>query len=437
MDDEFTAHSSSNIQGILNIETDDNTIKDVHSGGLSFKGYEKTLLGKTPLDAINMLSKLCGISSISNTLAASIALENALEITISENYKLVRAFTHGSAFLENHIKHFYHYTLPFYIKIDNQLPEYYSLSNDFRLPEDEINILLNNRSKAQKLIQTADELSSVFGCAVKLINKSNITKAKTLLAELKIFISDNMVHDIYVISKYYSDYFSIGEGCKNLMSYGLFKSFQNNDIFYLNPLVQVDDKLKPLNSKNITENIYYSPCSRDINIRHTSDGMWIKTPRYESLPMEVGPLARMSLSTNYGGGNSTMDRNIARVLEAEKISQIMECILNNIFEENIINKKYKVSSNSAGKGLIDSPKGALGHWLIIRSGKIYKYNIITPSGWNLSPSDSNGVHSVIERALIGTHLKDINYPIEIGRIVQSFDPGIIFDLMINGSLLRT
>lgn len=436
MDDDFNAHSSSNIRGILNIETEDNRIKDVHSSGLSFKGYENTLLGKSPIDAINILSKICGICSTSNTIAASIALENALEITISENNKLTRAFIHGSEFLENHIRHFYIYTLPFYIKTDAFLPLYYSSSNDFRIPDAETNILLSNRSKAIKLIETANELSSVFGCAVKLISNPRIIRAKALLKELKTFISDNMVQDIYIISKYYSDYFNIGAGCKNLMSYGLFKSFQNNDIFYLNSLVQIDDKLKPLNSKNITENIYYNPCSHNVDIRHTSSSLWIKTPRYDSLSMEVGPLARMSLSTNYGGGNSTMDRNIARVLEAEKISQIMEYILDNIFEENFKLEKYKIPANLTCKGLIDSPKGALGHWFIIRNSKIYKYNIITPSGWNLSPSDSNGVHSVIERALIGTHLQNINYPIEIGRIVQSFDPGVTFDLMINGKFLE-
>lgn len=434
MDDDFAINSKASIQGFLNIETDDNTIKDVHSSGLSFKGYEKILLSKAPLDAINILRKICGTCSISNTIAASLALENALEIQISENIKLARAFIHGAAFLENHIKHFYINTLPFYIKIDDFLPLRYSLSNDFRIPNAETEILLKNCSMAKMIIKAANELSSSFGCIVKTINASSIENAKALLKRINTFISDNMVHDIYTISKYYSDYFNIGAGCQNLMSYGLFKSFQNNDIFYLNPLVQIGEKIKPLNPKNITENIYYTPCN-NIGAETTSGNLWIKAPRYESLPMEVGPLARMSLSTNYGGGSSVMDRNIARVLEAEKISQIMIYILDNIFEEYLSYEKYKIPANLTGKGLIDSPKGALGHWLIIRNGKICKYNIITPNGWNLSPSDSNGVHSVIERALIGTHLENINHPIEIGRIIQSFDPGITFNLILNRILL--
>lgn len=436
MNNNSDIYYSANIRSFLNIETDDNTIKDVHSSGLSFKSYEKLLLGKAPLDAVNILSKMCEMNSVSNTIAASMALENALEITISENQKLARAFTHGSAFLKNHIRHFYIYTLPFYIKADDFLPLHYSLSEDFRIPKNYTDILLANRLKAIQLIKASTELSLIFGLSAKNINTSSIINAKVLLKKIKTFISNNMVQDIYTIAKYYSDYFNIGTGCHNLMSYGLFKSFQNNDMFYLNPLVQIGDKLKPLNSKNIAENIYYSQCSHSINTKNQSGSLWIKTPRYESLPMEVGPLARMLLSDNCGKGSSTMDRNIARVLEAENISQIMEYILDNMFEESKNCEKHKIPANSAGKGLIDSPKGALGHWITIRNSKIYKYNIITPNEWNFSPSDSNGVHSVIESSLIGTHLENIDYPIEIGRIIQSFDPGIKFNLILNGSLLN-
>ena len=40
--------------------------------------------------------------------------------------------------------------------------------------------------------------------------------------------------------------------------------------------------------------------------------------------MEVGPLARLIVSGEYTNGHSCMDRNIARVLETEKILGIMK-----------------------------------------------------------------------------------------------------------------
>lgn len=54
--------------------------------------------------------------------------------------------------------------------------------------------------------------------------------------------------------------------------------------------------------------------------------------------------------------------------------------------------------------------------------RIEKYEIITPSSWNLSPEDSKGQKGVVEKALIGTEITDLKNPVEIGRIVRSFDP---------------
>jgi len=52
---------------------------------------------------------------------------------------------------------------------------------------------------------------------------------------------------------------------------------------------------------------------------------------------------------------------------------------------------------------------------------IEKYTIITPTAWNLSTQDSNGVKGVVESALMGTTL-DEHKIASIGRIVRSFDP---------------
>jgi hydrogenase large subunit len=74
-------------------------------------------------------------------------------------------------------------------------------------------------------------------------------------------------------------------------------------------------------------------------------------------------------------------------------------------------------------GLTEAPRGALGHWIEISGGKISKYQVITPTCWNASP---RGVGSTdlgpIEKALIGTPVRDLNQPIEVLRVIHSFDP---------------
>ncbi|MBP1931098.1 nickel-dependent hydrogenase large subunit [Ammoniphilus resinae] len=57
---------------------------------------------------------------------------------------------------------------------------------------------------------------------------------------------------------------------------------------------------------------------------------WVKAPRYNNLPFEVGPLARLWLSGEYRRGISAMDRTIARALEAKEIAGILSILLDQI-----------------------------------------------------------------------------------------------------------
>lgn len=117
-----------------------------------------------------------------------------------------------------------------------------------------------------------------------------------------------------------------------------------------------------------------------------------------------------------------MDRTIARAYEAKRIIEIMESLLERIQLKESSQKIYEISEKAIGKGLVDTTRGALGHWISIEGKKLGRYTIITPSGWNLSPQDGKGVRGPVENALIGTEISDINHPVEIGRIVRSFDP---------------
>lgn len=53
---------------------------------------------------------------------------------------------------------------------------------------------------------------------------------------------------------------------------------------------------------------------------------------------------------------------------------------------------------------------------------IAQYQIITPTCWNGSPKDTNGVRGPIEQALIGTPVSNASQPVEVLRVVHSFDP---------------
>jgi len=53
---------------------------------------------------------------------------------------------------------------------------------------------------------------------------------------------------------------------------------------------------------------------------------------------------------------------------------------------------------------------------------IDRYQILTPTNWNASPRDDSGQLGPIEQALVGTPVANIKQPIEVLRVVHSFDP---------------
>jgi hydrogenase large subunit len=73
-------------------------------------------------------------------------------------------------------------------------------------------------------------------------------------------------------------------------------------------------------------------------------------------------------------------------------------------------------------GLFEAPRGALGHWLTIANGVIERYQVISPTTWNGSPRDEQAQAGPLEKALEGVTVKDKDDPIEVLRIVHSFDP---------------
>lgn len=117
-----------------------------------------------------------------------------------------------------------------------------------------------------------------------------------------------------------------------------------------------------------------------------------------------------------------MDRTTARVLEVRKIIEIMAGLLERVQLQPARQGRYEFPNEARGKGLIDTTRGALGHWVAIQNQRFRNYEIITPTSWNLSPEDSRSFKGVVEKALIGTKIEDLTNPVEIGRIVRSFDP---------------
>jgi hydrogenase large subunit len=181
---------------------------------------------------------------------------------------------------------------------------------------------------------------------------------------------------------------------------------------------------------------------------------WIKAPRWKGNAMEVGPLSRMvlgylqpkefpyiketidsvlkKLGVPVTALFSTLGRTAARGIEAAycadlqlaQFNQLMaNCKAGNTATANV--EKWDPSTwpkEAKGAGFTEAPRGALGHWVRIKDGKIDNYQCVVPTTWNGSPRDHKGQIGAFEASLMNTPLAKADQPLEILRTLHSFDP---------------
>ncbi len=197
----------------------------------------------------------------------------------------------------------------------------------------------------------------------------------------------------------------------------------------------IDGKGKEVNAKVVNEKGKYS---------------WIKSPRYNKEPMEVGPLA--CIAVNYAKGNekvkkvvdeflaqtglpakaifTTLGRTAARMLQTKVIADYGLEAFNNLVENLKVDQTtvapYVIDKNKEYKGryIGDVPRGMLSHWCRIKDGVIENWQAVVPSTWNAGPVDGNGKKGAYEHNLIGMKLADPARPLEVIRNIHSYDPCI-------------
>jgi len=314
------------------------------------------------------------------------------------------------------------------------------------------------------------------------INADKIAYIGKLLKQARKFVEQVYVPDLLAVASFYKDWAAIGGGVGNFLSYGDFPTDNSGSVeslYFPRGIVMGKDitQLLPMDEKKITEYVthsWYNYSSGDDKGLHPYDGetshnytgpmppydfldtdgkySWVKSPRYDDKPMEVGPLARVLVA--YVGGNkdvqgavnfvlgklgvgpaalfSTLGRTAARGVDCLIMAQKNESWLQQLADnmgrgilETHTKDKWEPSSwpkEAQGFGFHEAPRGALGHWVRIENGAIKNYQAVVPSTWNAGPRDALGQIGPYEAALIGTPIADEQKPVEILRTIHSFDP---------------
>jgi hydrogenase large subunit len=486
------------IEGHLKIEaiTENGEVKEARSSGTLFRGIEVILKGRDPRDAQRYVQRICGVCPTSHSTAATLNLDSAFGIAdkIPENGRILRNLILGAAHIADHILHFYHLCALDYVdvaKVANYEGNDTSLNSikafiergelgpfvpryegDYRLPDDVNNQAVAHYVQALEMRRKGQEMLSIFGgkmphnCAIM---PGGVTEVPTVdkiaaflwrLNELRDFIDSVYIPDVLAVAGVYSDYFEIGKGCGNLLSYGSF-DLDNKETdpvrrerLLKQGTVSTDLKLGKLDTGKIAEYVKHSWYNDYGDGRHPTEGetnpqpgkagaySWIKSPRYDGKVYEVGPLARMAVT--YASGEpkakalidsvlshfkaspaalfSVLGRHAARALYTKLIADTMPEWLLQLKPGEPVCADYEIPEEATGMGLVDAARGALGHWIEIKDHKIANYQCVVPSTWNFGPRDDQGQPGPVEQAITGTKIKDEANPLEIVRIVRSFDP---------------
>lgn len=306
--------------------------------------------------------------------------------------------------------------------------------------------------------------------SVKDLTADRIAEFLYITREAQKFIEGVYIPDLLAIASFYKDWGAIG-GTSNFHAWGDFPETDAEPGSFFMPRGIILNRdlggLKMAHQAEVTEHIARSwyegngdkhpyegetkPFQNDPKYRPGGGKYsWLKAPRYEGDPCEVGPLARVLVA--YAAGKkeikslvdgvlqklsipvpalfSTLGRTAARGIETVAIGQAVERWLMELVGnlKSGDTKTYQSwdwpSGESMGVGLNDVPRGSLGHWIRIENQKIKNYQYVVPSTWNLGPRCSQGKRGPVEEALIGTPIADPKRPLEILRTVHSFDPCI-------------
>jgi len=451
------------IEGHLKVEiqVEDGFIREARCSGALFRGLEEILVGRHPLDAQRITTRICGVCPLAHSTASSLCLDDALGLSPPKNGQLLRNLIYGANFLHNHILHFYHLALPDYLPA-GALPGALSpgTDEDRRFSQAEAERLAGHYLAALDMRRKAQELVALFGGKMPhdmAIVPGGVTYRPSLgevaafrfrLREITDFIQGTYIPDLLQLVDRYRDYFQIGQVGK-LLAYGCFP-LEGELLFPAG--VFLAGEIEAFDPNEIREGFSHSwyrgngdqppweeeaPPAPDKPAGYS----WIKAPRYRGQPCEVGPAARAVVALARGpqefreitqellgeaGASprqlgSVMGRHLARGIESLFIAQAMQKWLSQLDLSAPVAVEYRLPEEARGQGLTEAPRGAVGHWLEIRQKKIARYQVIAPTTWNASPQDGAGTPGPIEQAMQGTKVAGDGM-VEAGRIVRSFDP---------------
>lgn len=440
-----------------------------------FRGYEQILHGKDPRDALVYTPRICGICSVSQSVAAAQAIAEAQDLQPCLNGQLATNLILATENLADHLTHFYLFFMPDFAR------DVYQTHNWFESTASRFKAQTGNAAR-QVLPARASflHLTGILagkwphslaiqpGGTTRAIEVSERIRLSTLIGSFRHFLQETLfaapLEKIAELSSEadllnlvdqhpHSDFAhflriandlklsQLGRASDRFMSYGAYPSEQGH--LFRSGLWH--HQYESLDSNMIREDLSHSWLKSQSEPKHPFNGStipdtdetqgysWCKAPRLNGQVMEVGAIARQmvnehpliqSLVSQYGA--NVQNRVIARLLELALVIPQMEQWVQQLQPGELFCHHRDIPDEAQGAGMVEAARGSLGHWIRIKNGRILNYQIIAPTTWNFSPRDNEQQPGALEMALQGVNSgDDPANNAAIQHIIRSFDPCMV------------
>jgi hydrogenase large subunit len=470
------------VEGDLEVSLDIENSKVISSEVNSplFRGFEFMAKGRAPLDILVFAPRICGICSVSQSVAAAGALAQVYGVKPTPNGQKSTNIMLANENAADLLTHFYMFFMPDFAREIYQSKSWFAEVNQrFKAVEG---------SSSKKALQARAEWMKIMGVLAgrwphtlaiqpggssRSVSDSETVSMLLHTQQMRIFLEEHMLKDNLESFLANQDEDSFENWLKNptvatgdlaifvqvakdlnlaelgkidmpLMSYGNYPKDDDSREFPSG--LFKDDHIEHLNTMLITEDISHAHYNGNEQLSPWSEQQvqpqvdkkgaysWCKAPRLDNQAVEVGALARQrinkqplvtDLHSRYGSNVYT--RIMARLVELATIVTLSEKWLKDGFDTGApyCNVANTISKNN-GMGLVEAARGSLGHWVEIDGDFIQNFQVIAPTTWNFSPKDQNGRTGALETALIGAPVQDGEIdPISVQHIVRSFDPCMV------------
>ena len=459
------------VEGDLEIRLDvaGGQVTAAYTNSPMFRGFERILVGKPPLDALTITPRICGICSISQSAAAAMALADAAGKAPAPEGAKTAALLHAVENLADHLTHFYLFFMPDFAKPGYGARRWYDRAA--------ARFTAMEGSGARAAIAARAQLFHIVGLLggkwphTLAIQPGGVTRAPSMrdkirmgsdLRAMRRFLETELfgapveafaeLSDLDGLSKWDRGdaglFLEIAEdlaleasgiGSGRYLSFGAYPGPEGHAFA---PGTWTNGQRASFDPAGIIEELSHAwmlgEDAHPIAGRTLPDEdmradaySWCKAPRLFGESFETGALARQiidghGLAVELAQEGGVRARVAGRLLEIARTQIALEAMLDAIDPTQPFMRAVKLPKSGEGAGLVEAARGALGHWCRIEKGQIASYQIIAPTTWNFSPRDGRGVPGPVEAALVGAPvLPGEETPLSVQHIVRSFDPCMV------------